>query len=157
MPNPRDPLYWEDFPEGHTGALGPKLVTREEIIAFAAEFDPQPFHLDEAAARDTMLGGLAASGWHTCAMLMRMMCDGYLLDATSLGSPGLDEVRWMKPVRAGDTLTATYTVREARASGSRPAVGICKLFYDVKNQKGDTVMTWDCTQFFGRRPEGHAT
>lgn len=149
-------LYWEDFPEGFIGTLGPKQVTREEIIAFAAEFDPQPFHLDEAAAKDTMLGGLAASGWHTCAMLMRMMCDGYLLRAMSLGSPGLDEVKWLRPVRAGDTLTATYTVREARPSGSRPFVGICKIFYEVINQEGEPVMTWDCTQFFSRRPEGRA-
>ncbi|MEC9367385.1 MAG: MaoC family dehydratase [Pseudomonadota bacterium] len=157
MTRDHQPLYWEDFPEGHSAFLGTKTVTREEIVAFAAEFDPQPFHLDESAARDTMLGGLAASGWHTCAMLMRMMCEGYLLDAMSLGSPGLDEVRWMKPVRAGDTLSAKYTIRDARPSGSRPFVGICRVFYEVSNQHGDMVMTWDCTQFFSRRPEGRAS
>lgn len=144
-------IYWEDFEVGRTVPLGAKPVTRQEIIAFATEFDPQPFHLDEAAARDTPLGGLAASGWHSCAMLMRMICDGFLVNSSSLGSPGLDEVKWLAPVRPGDVLEARYTCLESRPSGSRPNVGICRLHYEVLNQHGQAVMTWDCTQLFGRR------
>ncbi|MDH3580862.1 MAG: MaoC family dehydratase [Hyphomicrobiales bacterium] len=150
-------LHWEDFEVGRTIALGEKHVTREEIVAFATEFDPQPFHLDDEAAKDTMLDGLAASGWHSCAILMRMMCDGYLLASTSLGSPGLDEIKWLKPVRPGDTLKARYTCLEARPSGSRPNVGICKILYELHNQQGELVMTWHCNQFFGRRGPGGAS
>lgn len=156
MSNEPETLYWEDFEPGRTLPLGEKTVTREEIVAFAAEFDPQPFHLDEAAARETMLGGLAASGWHTCAMLMRMLCDGLLNRAHALGSPGLDEVKWMKPVRPGDMLRAQYTCLESRPSGSRPEVGICKFLYEVFNQEDELVMTWHCTQFFGRRSRSGA-
>lgn len=146
--------HWEDFVIGERIPLGSKTVTRDEVIAFAAEFDPQPFHLDEDAAKASLLGGLAASGWHSCSMLMRMICDGYLLNATSLGSPGIDEVKWMKPVRPGDILEAFYTCRESRPSGSKPDVGICKLHYELVNQNDETVMTWDCNQFFGRRESG---
>lgn len=145
-------IYWEDFEVGRRIPLGEKPVTREEIIAFATEFDPQPFHLDEAAAKDTPLGGLAASGWHSCAMLMRMICDGFLVNSSSLGSPGIQEVKWLAPVRPGDVLKADYTCLESRPSGSRPGVGICRLQYDVRNQHGQTVMTWDSVQLFGRRP-----
>lgn len=150
-------LHWEDFEVGRTLTLGEKTVTREEIIAFASEFDPQPFHLDEAAAANTMLGGLAASGWHSCAMMMRLMCDGFLVNSSSLGSPGLKEVKWLKPVRPGDTLKAQYTCREARASKSRPGVGICELYYELLNSHGDLVMSWECTQFFGRREDDTAS
>ena len=145
-------LHFEDFPVGQTRTLPPKRVTREEVIAFAAAFDPQPMHLDEAAAAKTLLGGIAASGWHTCAMLMRMICDGFLNDTAGLGSPGLSEVRWLKPVRPGDTLTASYRVTEARVSKSRPGLGVCRLVYDVARNDGETVMTWDCTHFFACRP-----
>jgi acyl dehydratase len=141
-------LTFSDFPVGATGTLPPKLVTREEVQAFAREFDPQPMHLDEAAAAKTLLGGIAASGWHSCAMLMRMICDGFLNNSAGMGSPGLSEVRWLKPVRPGDTLTATYAVAEARISKSRPDMGVCRFLYDVKNQDGVSVMTWDCVHFF---------
>src|SRR6202051_4382896 len=94
-------LYWEDFRSGAVAVYGPRLVTREEIVAFAAEFDPQPMHLDEAAGSATMLGGLGASGWHSCCLLMRMIADGFILDSSSMGGPGVDEGRWLAPVRAG--------------------------------------------------------
>ncbi len=94
-------LHWEDFQPGAVAVYGPRLVTREEIVAFAAEFDPQPMHLDEAAASATMLGGLGASGWHICCLLMRMIADGFMLDSSSMGAPGVDEVRWLKPLRPG--------------------------------------------------------
>ena len=155
-------LTFSSFPVGRTGALPPKLVTRDEVIAFAREFDPQPMHLDDAAAAKSLLGDIAASGWHTCAMLMRMICDGWLKDAAGMGSPGLKEVRWLKPVKPGDTLTARYEVKEARRSKSRPDMGVCRFFYEVTNQDGVTVMTWDCTHFLlapgdtrsGSRPPG---
>ena len=158
-------LTFSSFPVGHTGTLPPKLVTRDEVIAFAREFDPQPMHLDEAAAAKTLLGGVAASGWHTCAMLMRMIWDGFLKDTASVGSPGLQEVRWLKPVRPGDTLTASYEVKDARVSKSRPDMGVCRFVYDVRNQDGVSVMTWDATHFLlaasdsrsGSRPDAAGT
>lgn len=142
------PLAFEDFMVGETVHLGSRTIDRDEIIAFAREFDPQPMHLDEQAARQTLLGGLCASGWHSCALLMRMICDAYLAESPGLGSPGLDEVRWLKPVFPGDTLTAKMTCREKRTSNSRPGVGICRLFYEMENQTGDCVMTWMCVQMF---------
>lgn len=149
-------LYWEDFEVGQTRKLGERKVSREEIIAFAAEFDPQPMHMDEMVAKDSMLGGLAASGWHSCALMMRMMCDSYLVDAASMGSPGLDEIRFVAPVRPGDTLSGRFTCVESRSSRSRPDLGICKMHYELFNQHGDLVMTWQCNQFFGRRTPGAA-
>lgn len=151
-----DTLYWEDFKVGQTLRFGGKHVTREEIIAFAREFDPQPFHLDEAAARDTLLGGLAASGWHSCAMLMRMIWDGYLHRTASMGGPGFDEVRWLRPVRPGDTLSGRSTVLEARASSSRPNLGILKMHTEVSNQRGEVVLTLLGAQFVARRRQGAA-
>src|SRR6187431_953087 len=121
---------YEDFVEGATFGLGTKAVTAEEIIEFASEFDAQPMHLDEAAGKASILGGLSASGWHTCSMFMRLMCDGFLLDSTSQGSPGLDYVRWKKPVLAGDTLTGKSTVLAKRMSKSKPGMG----FITVKSE-----------------------
>jgi acyl dehydratase len=138
-------LHFEDFPVGRTGTLPAKRVAREEVLAFAGEFDPQPMHLDEAAAAKSLLGGIAASGWHTCAMLMRMICDGFLLETASLGSPGIAEVRWLKPVMPGNILTATWEVTEARRSKSKPEMGICRIAYRVNREDGVPVMTWDAT------------
>ncbi|NJO54593.1 MAG: enoyl-CoA hydratase, partial [Bacteroidales bacterium] len=98
-------LYFEDFAPGWTISHGPRRVGRDEIVAFAAEFDPQPFHLDEAAGQASLLGGLAASGWHMCAILMRMMCDAFLNDTASHGAPGIEEVVWLKPLRPGTQIT----------------------------------------------------
>ena len=103
-------LHWEDFQPGAVAIYGPRLVTREEIVAFAAEFDPQPMHLDEAAASATMLGGLGASGWHTCCLLMRMIADGFILDSSSMGGPGVEEVRWLAPLRPGTRIRVRSTV-----------------------------------------------
>lgn len=146
-------LYFEDFPVGRTGTLGPKLVTAAEVMEFAREFDPQPMHLDAATASTSLLGGIAASGWHTCAMLMRMICDGFLNETAGMGSPGIEEVRWKKPVKPGETLTAQWNVLEARASRSRPDMGLCRVTYDLRNGSGESVMTWDCTHLFSRRPQ----
>jgi len=131
---------YEDFTEGLEIDLGPYPVTRDEVIEFAREFDPQPFHLDEEAAKDTLLGGLSASGWHSCAMMMRMMADAYILDSSSQGSPGIDYVRWKRPVRPGDVLHGTARVVSRRLSSKRPTLGILKITTDLRNQTGETVL-----------------
>ncbi len=131
---------YEDFTEGLEIDLGPYPVTRDEVIEFAREFDPQPFHLDEEAAKDTLLGGLSASGWHSCAMMMRMMADAYILDSSSQGSPGVDHVRWKRPVRPGDVLHGTARVVSRRLSSKRPTLGILKITTDLRNQTGETVL-----------------
>lgn len=145
---------WEDMPPGSVIPLAPRAVTAEEIVEFAAEFDPQPFHLDEAAGRASILGGLAASGWHTCSMMMRMMCDAFLLDSTSQGAPGVDHVNWRKPVLAGDTLTGAVTVLDRRRSKSRPDLGFVTCMASLSNQRGETVMELKNTgMFLLREPE----
>lgn len=131
---------FEDFAEGMTIDLGEKHVTAQEIVEFASEFDAQPMHIDEEAGKASLLGGLAASGWHICSMLMRMMCDSFLLDSTSQGSPGIDVVRWKRPVLAGDTLKGVCTVLSCRASSSRPGLGFVTVRYQLANQRGETVM-----------------
>jgi len=142
---------FEDFKEGMTLDLGEKQVTAEEIIEFASEFDAQPMHLDEQAGKASILGGLAASGWHSCAMLMRLMCDAFLLDSTSQGAPGIDYVRWMRPVLAGDTLRGTMTVLATRLSNSRPDLGFVTVRHDLTNQNGDVVMQCKHTGMFLKR------
>ncbi|KIZ35616.1 MULTISPECIES: MaoC family dehydratase [Rhodopseudomonas] len=132
-------LSFEDFPPGHFGSFGPRRVTREEIIAFASEFDPQPMHLDDEAANASMLKGLSGSGWHLCSIMMRMMCDGYLLRTASLGSPGVDEMRWLAPFRPGDDLTLDVEVAQARVSQSRPETGIVTFKCSVRNGAGQKL------------------
>jgi acyl dehydratase len=139
---------YEDFAEGASLDLGPKHVTAEEIVAFASEFDAQPMHLDEAAGRAGILGGLSASGWHTCAMFMRMLCDAFLLDSTSQGSPGIDQVKWKKPVLAGDTLTGRVTVLGKRTSKSRPQLGFVAMRSELFNQRGEAVFELQNTGMF---------
>jgi acyl dehydratase len=142
---------FEDFVAGEVLPLGSRHVTRAEIIAFAAEFDPQPFHLDERAATNMPVGGLMASGWHVGALFMNMLCSGLLLESSSMGSPGIETLKWRRPVRPGDTLTASSTVIEARASRSRPDMGIVRFRHEVVNQAGDVVMWLDNSILFGRR------
>ena len=132
-------LTFEDFPPGRFGTFGPRHVTRDEILAFAAEFDPQPMHLDEEAASKSMLRGLSGSGWHLCSLMMRMMADGFITRAASLGSPGVDEVRWLSPLRPGDDLTLDVDVLEARTSKSRPGLGIVKFKCTVRNAAGQEL------------------
>ncbi|MCF8470104.1 MAG: MaoC family dehydratase [Parvibaculum sp.] len=146
--------YWEDFPPGETIEFGHKHVTKKEILEFASEFDPQPFHLDEDAAKASILGGLCASGWHSCAMMMRMMCDGYLLESASLGAPGVDEVRWKRPVYVDDILRLRRTCVESRASKSRPEMGLTKFHFEMMNQKDEIVMTSLGWAMYGRRHPG---
>jgi acyl dehydratase len=149
MPGPH---YWEDYEVGADYPLGRKTVSEEEIVAFARQFDPQPFHIDAEAARGSMYGGLIASGWHTCAMMMRMIVDNYLNADSSLGSPGVDSIRWLKPVRPGDTLTGRMHIVEKRESRSKPTIGIVISEASVDNQQGETVATIRATNLVRRRP-----
>ncbi len=144
--------YWEDFPVGSTRELGGMTLSQEDIVRFAAEFDPQPFHIDEDAARESKFGGIIASGWHTCSLAMRMMCDAYLLDAASLGSPGLESIRWLKPVRPGDTLRLSARVVEARPLASRPEAGLIRTHWRMFSQTDECVMEMEGYSMFGRRP-----
>jgi acyl dehydratase len=132
-------LTFEDFTQGHLGSFGPRHVTREETIAFAAEFDPQPMHLDEDAARESMLRGLSGSGWHLCSLMMRMMFDGFIGRTASLGSPGVNEMRWLSPLRPADDLMLDVDVIEARVSKSRPETGIVTFKCTMRNKAGETL------------------
>ena len=144
-------LYWEDFSVGQVADYGPRLVTAEEIKAFAAEFDPQPMHLDEEAARSTMIGELCASGWHTCSIMMRILVDGFLRDSSSMGGLGVEEAKWLAPVRPGDLLTVRATVLETRTLNSRPDRGFIRVSFDVLNNAGTKVMSLTTLLMFGRR------
>ncbi len=144
-------LAFEDLKEGERRTFGPRVLTREEIVAFAREWDPQPFHVDEAAAARSPFGGLIASGWQTAALTMRLVVDGMLADSTSMGSPGLDELKWLKPVRPGDALSVEVTLGEVTPSRSKPDRGSVVVNYRCTNQHGETVMTMVAKILFLRR------
>lgn len=145
--------YFEDFEPGQDIDLGTRTVTEEEIVAFAREYDPQPFHVDHDAAAQSIFGGVIASGWHTCGMMMRMVVDGLMNRSASMGSPGLDGVRWLAPVRAGDTLNVHYQTVKVKASASRPDRGVVWSKWVAINQHGETVCTVEGMGMFGRRPD----
>ena len=151
-----DLLHFEDFPVGEIFAFGDTLVTAEDIVEFAREWDPQPFHIDAEAAKTSQIGELIASGWHTGSLTMRMLCDGYLLRSASEGAPGVEEMRWLKPVRPGDRLSVRRTTLAARPSRSRPGIGIVEFQFEVLNQHGETAMTLKSASFLRRRPEASA-
>jgi len=144
--------YWEDFTQGRVFEYGSRTLSQEEIIRFASDWDPQRFHTDPQAAKDTPYGGIIASGWHTGCVLMRMMCDAYLLEAACIGSPGIEEWRFALPVRPGDTLRYRATVLEARPSASKPDRGIVKFRWELANQKDEVPVSMVGTQFYLRRP-----
>ena len=144
-------LHWDDFAPGQTMEFGPRLVTREEVVAFASEFDPQPMHLDEAAAAASMLGGLAASGWHSCCLVMRMLSDGLLLQSDFLGAPGIEEVKWLAPLRAGENITLLATVLETRPSASRPGMGLVRFRFELFDSSGRRLLLMTVKPMFGRR------
>jgi acyl dehydratase len=146
--------HWEDFEPGLVAVYGPRLVTREEIVAFAAEFDPQPMHLDEMAGAGTLLGGLAASGWHSCCILMRIIADGFINDSSSLGAPGVDEVRWLKPLRPGTQVRVRTTILETRASNSRPEIGFVKCLFELLDEQDTVLITLTSPLMIRRRKAG---
>lgn len=137
--------YWEDFPVGDKRHAGPVLVTEEQIIDFARKFDPQDFHIDAELAKQSRFGTLIASGWHICALSMRLVCDGFVLETAGLGSPGVDKIRWKQPVRPGDSLSLAALVLGARRSESRPEVGLVHWHWDITNQLGQSVAEIEST------------
>jgi acyl dehydratase len=145
--------YWEDFEEAETVELGSYEITREEILEFARKYDPQPFHVDEEAADAGPFGGLAASGWHTAAIFMRLFVDGILNDSASRGSPGIEELRWTAPVRPGDVLTGRVRVLETYPSERRPDRGTVITHCELLNQDGTAVFTMRGRGHFLRRPQ----
>jgi acyl dehydratase len=140
--NPQEDRYFEDYLPGAVHEFGSVTIEESEIIEFARRFDPQPFHTDPEAARQSAFGGLIASGWHTASLTMRLLVDHYVSKVASLGSPGVDEVRWRKPVRPGDTLSIRVTIIEAKLSRSKPGQGTTRSLVEVLNQYREVVMTW---------------
>jgi acyl dehydratase len=149
--------FLEDFVIGEAIELGSRSVTQEEIVEFARRYDPQPFHVDESAAKASNFGGLIASGWHTASMFMRLFVDRVLAGGATLGSPGIDEIRWPRPVRPGDVLTARVTVLDVVPSRSKPDRGHVRIRYEVFNQMGETVMTMVGVSIYRRRPAPQST
>lgn len=151
-----DRLHFEDFTPGRQFPLGPKTVSAEEIIEFATEFDPQPMHLSEEAGKASILGGLSASGWHTCGMMMRMIVDSFIGRSTCQGAPGVELMDWKKPVLAGDTLKGHGVVLEARPLKSRPGIGIVRMRTELGNQRGETVCMAEQSIMFRMRDSGES-
>jgi acyl dehydratase len=149
-------FYYEDLTPGRTFRLGPRKVAREEMMRFASRFDPQAFHLDDKAAAATPFGKLSASGWQTAAVSMRLMADGLMNKSASMGSPGIDELRWLKPVFAGDELTVVVTVISAVPSKSRPDRGTVTLLTEAFDAQGTKKMFMRSRVMFGRRPASAA-
>lgn len=144
--------YFEDFSVGRVFDSGTRQLSEQDILGFAREYDPQYFHTDPEAAKQSIFGGLIASGWQTVGVCMRLMCDSYLLESSSMGSPGMDAVRWVKPVYPGDTLLIRATVIAAKPSSSKQDRGIATMRCEVFNQKDELVMHMQSMQMMGRRP-----
>jgi acyl dehydratase len=143
--------WYEDFSVGEVVEAGPLIVTADDIRAFAARFDPQPMHLDGTNAQNTVVDGLYASGMHTVCLHMRLLVDGFLRDTKSMGSPGVEEVRYLAPVRAGDSLSLRLEVTNLRASASRPDIGFLRFTSEIRNQAATPVMRMTSTLMFARR------
>ena len=144
-------LYYEDFPEGLVIPLGTYHLTREAVIEFAREFDPQPMHLDEAAAKSSVLGGLAASGWQSSAILIRLSVEGYANKSAAMASNSMEEVKWLRPVYAGETLTGRVTILSRRVSSKRPEMGILKCRFELLSMTGEVKVEITGVQFMGVR------
>lgn len=144
-------LFFEDFALGSSVLPGSVTITRDDIVAYAREYDPQAFHLDEESARQTFAGGLIASGWHSCALMMRLVADGLLVDSSCMGAPGIEEVRWLRPVRPGDTLVARCTTLDTKISRSRPEMGLVHFHLELLNQRREVVLSQVNWIIFARR------
>ena len=145
-------IWWEDLQVGEVRDLGSISPTREEIIAFASQFDPQPFHLDDEAGKASVFGGLSASGWHTYGLAMRLMVTNFLHQTSSLGSPGLESLKWLKPVYPGDVLRLQHTITDKRPMSKRPDVGLVRTVWEMFNQRGDKVLHMEGHGMFRLRP-----
>jgi len=147
-----DDRWFEDYLPGTTTELGSIRVDEAEVVEFAQRYDPQPFHVDREAAAAGPFGGLIASGWHTCALMMRLLVEQYLSPVSSLGSPGVDELRWLRPVRPGDELVLRTTVEDARRSASKPDRGIVRTRVELVDQEGRQVLRLLATNLVQARP-----
>lgn len=145
---PIEHRYFEDYIAGAVHEFGPIMVEEAEVIAFARRFDPQPFHIDSEAAKQSIYGRLIASGWYTASLMMRLYVDHYLSWTASLGSPGVDELRWLRPVCPGDTLSLRLTILEAKHSRSKPDRGLVRTYIEVLNQHAEVVMTMKALNLF---------
>lgn len=143
--------YWEDLEPGSVRELGSITPSAEDIKEFAEQFDPQPFHIDEAAGRRSIFGNLCASGWHTCALAMKLAVENFLNESSSMGSPGLENLRWLKPVYPGDTLRLQHTVLESRPLRTRTDIGLVRSSWDLFNQNGEKVLHMEGYGMFRRR------
>ncbi|HEV7369263.1 MaoC family dehydratase [Arenibaculum sp.] len=152
----RTDTFLEDFSPGQVYRLGTRGIGRDDIVAFARDYDPQPFHLDEEEAARSAFGGLIASGWQTAGLFMRLLVDGLLRRTASMGSPGVQDLRWLRPVRPGDELSATLRVEEVAPSRTRADRGTIRFTGELGNQRGETVMTMVAVLIIGRRPDGGA-
>jgi acyl dehydratase len=146
--------WFEDFRVGERFEFGDYRVTEDEIVEFARRYDPQPFHVDAQAAARSHFGGLIASGWMSCSVLMRMLCDHFIPPASSMGSPGIDELRWLKPVRPGDRLRASAEIVDVKASTSKPDRGVITVRQELINQLGERVLSMTGRGMYQRRPVG---
>jgi len=144
--------YWEDFFQGQTIECGPYTVTEDEILEFAQKYDPQRFHVSKEAAEMTLFKGLIASGWQTAGLMMRMVCDGFMLNSSSTGSPGIDSLKWIKPVRPGDTLRTMVEVLQIRSLNSKPTIGMVQTRWSCYNQKNELTTTIEAWNMFEKRP-----
>jgi acyl dehydratase len=145
-------IYFEDLVPGRAIELGTVEVTQDDIIEFATKYDPQPFHVDPVAAAETAYGGLIASGWHTCALFMRLLYDGMIHDSSSQGSPGMEELRWLAPVRPGDRLSARFVVEDATPSATKRMRGTVLFRCEMNNQSGEIVLRMRGRGLYGKRP-----
>ena len=152
IPENKDGLWFEDYAAGNVYEMGPAVVEEAEILDFARRYDPQPFHTDPSIGAASPYGGLIASGWHVCAVMMRMLVDGVISRNASLGSPGMDRIRWVKPVRPGDALRCQVEVTGSRRSKSRPDRGIISMDMTMLNQNGEVVMTCSGSGLYRLRP-----
>lgn len=149
-------LQFEDFTVGETHSFGSIAVSQEDLVAFASRYDAQDFHVDPEAAKSSFVGGLIGSGWHSCALLMRLIAEDFLLDSTGMGAPGIDEIKWLRPVFPGDTLHGRRTVLETKASRSRPEMGLVRFRCELLNQRDEPVMEQTNWIMFGRQGSGVA-
>ena len=143
--------FWEDLTVGATMEIGSVTVERDEMLQFANKYDPQPFHLNDEAAAKSIFGRLSASGWHTCAMAMGLMVRNFLNISASLGSPGVEKIKWLRPVYPGDTLKLQARIVESRPLKSRPDVGLARTLWEMFNQDGEQVLLIDAYAMFRRR------
>lgn len=144
--------YWEDFVRGQTFECGPITISESQIIDFASQYDPQRFHVNKAAAEETQFKGLIASGWQTAAFMMRMVCDSFMVNSSSVGSPGIESLKWMKPIRPGDTLKTIVEILETRPLNSKPHLGMILSRWSCYNQNNELTTTIEAWNMFEKRP-----